>query len=277
MKALPLTDESIAAIRSNPLAAKKIEALVQCQKCNDKIGAYVGLEKDTDLEKKGNIWYQELPDTFECKCKKKFNLKYMKENMHALLGSVKIDEKIKGSVVRLYDDAALKNIINKFEKLMDNNPLEEKVQKFIEKNTLILQSFSPIKLFFKRPILNDYITDFCIVNNKKELLMIEIERPDTPLMKKNGHTTAKMQHAIDQVNDWLDLVKEDKSAILRSMKLKSEDVSRVKGVVILGRDKGYDKEKLRRLKGKDIGEVSFFTYDDILNGLYSLVSNINND
>ena len=45
----------------------------------------------------------------------------------------------------------------------------------------------------------------------------------------------------------------------------------VRGVVIAGRDRGYDAEHLRRLKGVDRGRIMFLTFDDLAFGLAALV------
>lgn len=275
-KAPKLTPEIIAGLKSNPQAAKKVIVEISCSTCNESLKAYAGFERDKILEKDGSIWYEEVPNLFKCKCIKSYpNLKYVKENLHALLGTPIIGNRMNLKAIEMYNEAAIKNIINGFEKLINSKPLEGPVQKYIEENLLILQSFNPQQIFIKSPILTEHKTDFCILNHKKELFLVEIEKPDTQIMKLNGHTNHELQHAIDQVNDWIHCFKEEKSAILRSMKLKPEDVSMIKGVVIAGRDTGWDKDKLHKLKGKNLGDVSFYTYDDILGDLYTLLQNLN--
>ena len=59
--------------------------------------------------------------------------------------------------------------------------------------------------------------------------------------------------------------------MLDSLKIKKEDVSSVYGIVIAGRDIGYDAHHLRRLKGEDRGRVLFLTYDDLLFALDALI------
>lgn len=268
------TPEYIAAIKSNPLASKSVRILVGCSKCSQELRAYAALERNKKFEDEGIIWFEDLPDRFKCGCQKAgVDLKYIRENLHALLND---QNKSAGviSLSRLYDDEALSNVCHQFKELIDNNPSEGNVQKFIEEYPIILQQFSPEKLFFKKPILASFITDFCILNNKKELLFIEIEKPQTSLMKKDGGIRAEMQHAMDQVRGWLNTAKEERSAVLREIDLKSEEVSNIRGVVILGRDKGYDKEKLRKLKSYNFGDVDFFTYSDILKSLTSLIRNV---
>jgi hypothetical protein len=271
-----LSEERLAAIRSNPLALKFVRFLLSCKYCDDKLLIYTGIEKNPKLEEEGHIWYREAPDFFKCGCgSAKTDLKYVRENLHALLGRVgHEDEEI--SFTRLYTKDALDDICYQFSELINRKPREEEVQKFIEQNPIVLQQFSPEKLFFKKQFLNENETDFCVLNNKKELFLIEIEKPQTPVMKKDGGIRSETQHAIKQVRDWLHVAREERSAVLRGIGLKPDEVSNIRGIVVSGIDKGYDKEKLRKLKGTDFGEITFFTYTDILKSLSRLVITIKN-
>ncbi len=56
------------------------------------------------------------------------------------------------------------------------------------------------------------------------------------------------------------------------MGLKNDDVSAVRGIMIIGRDSSCRREQLRKLKSSDLGAVAFLTYDDLLAGLDALVS-----
>ena len=58
--------------------------------------------------------------------------------------------------------------------------------------------------------------------------------------------------------------------------LQLSDVSSIRGAMIFGRNRGYDGEKLRRLKWMNHGGVEFFTYDDLLSGLVNLVRTVTN-
>jgi len=50
-----------------------------------------------------------------------------------------------------------------------------------------------------------YRCDFCWLNDNSdgpEWVLVEIERPDIPLFKKNGDPTHELNHAIEQVRSW---------------------------------------------------------------------------
>ena len=79
-----------------------------------------------------------------------------------------------------------------------------------------------------------------------------------------------MQHALDQVRDWLHTADEHRAAVLNCLGLQPDDVSAISGVVILGRDRDYKEDHLRKLKWTGFGRIAFFTYDDLLRSLVSL-------
>ena len=163
---------------------------------------------------------------------------------------------------------------NAFDLILDRNSEEEAVQKFIERNPLILHPFSSLRIFYKSPILTKYKTDIVILNAKKELLLIELERPGLKLMKKDSGVSASLQHAFDQVRNWLHEADDHRAAVLKCIDEDLDDVTVIRGVVIAGRDNGYEPEHLRKLKRTDFGRISFMTYDDLLRNLSSLIETV---
>jgi len=67
---------------------------------------------------------------------------------------------------------------------------------------------------------------------------------------------------------------EHRLAMLDALALSRDDVGMIRGVVIAGRDQGYDGLHLRRLKSQDFGRISFYTYDDVLFALDALVNRV---
>jgi hypothetical protein len=272
-KSEPLSLDRIDAIKSDPQAAREVRLELSCVACGDT--CRVGVAIDKSERKDDYTWYEDVPDIFECKCKSlRQNMKYIKENLHACLGMRTMMNDGRLSLTRLYEEDDLDFVCKEFRQLINEKPSEEQVQKFIEKNKTLLCSFSPHRIFFKKPILSMHKTDIVILTPKRELLLIEIERPDTPLMKKDGDLHNNAQHAIKQVRDWLHEFKENRAAVLKCIGLKTEDVSRARGVVIVGRNKLYDKEKLRKLKSHDYGEVELMTYDDLVDNLAAILAEI---
>jgi len=269
-----LTEDQIAAIKSNPHAAKAVRLVISCNSCGDKIAVYSALERKLEDEKNGTIWYEDLPDRFVCGCGKlECNLTFMKKNMHALLFCY-FNNLGEVSFTRMYEKDALELIVTNFTKLLDLNPLEAPVQKYIERNPILLYQFSPQRIFYKPDVMSKYQADIVILNHKKELILIELEKPGKKILTKSGGVSADLQHPIDQVTDWLHWISDHKSTFIDYLGLQLSDVTKIKGVVIIGRDKGYDPKYLRKLKWRDFPSIDFFTYDDLVNGLYSLIKEI---
>lgn len=266
-----LTPERIAAIKSDPTAAKFIRIEVGCKKCPDKFKAYAGLEQNKKLEDDGHIFYSEIPDTFVCGCGgAKIDLTIIRKNLHGLLGQRRREESLEVGFIPLYEKSTLDDLRKKFVKVINSKPKEELLQKFIEENLILLHQFPAEKIFFKPPILTFFKADFGIITPQKELILIEIEKTTTKLLKNDGGVHHSLTHAFDQVRDWLHRVDEHRLAILDSLKIDRSQVSTVRGVVIAGLDSGYDAQYLRQLKGNDWGRVIFLTYDDLLFALDAL-------
>jgi len=130
----PLTPERIAAIKSDPEAAKAFRVELGCKFCPTKLGVYAALDRSTATNPSKDIWYEEAPQNFECECgKTAFDLGSIKRNLFAGLGHPMASEGQLG-LVPLYEASALQKIRRDFEDLLDRAKSEEEIQKFIEQN-----------------------------------------------------------------------------------------------------------------------------------------------
>ena len=260
----PFTLDRIDALRSNPNAFKSVRMQIKCTKCGDFLNAYSGLAKSLAEEDEGWIWYQSVPDRFVCKCNStNINLSYVRKNLFTLLEFAPTkDEKLEFH--RLYEKDALEQVNINYWKLLDQTPSEETIQVFLEKNPLFLESFHPTRIFHKSPILSKFKTDFTVIGNNGNLYLIEIERSNIRLLKKDGSKASDLEHAITQVKDWLYFFELHKMACLECLNISHTEVNKIHGVVIAGRDSNYPKESLTKLKWEDFGNnISFYTYDDL--------------
>jgi hypothetical protein len=103
------------------------------------------------------------------------------------------------------------------------------------------------------------------------LLLIELEKPQTRILKQDGGVHSELQHAFDQVRDWLHLADEHRRAFIECIGADPKKVGAVKGVVIAGRDGGYNADHLRKLKGVDFGRIKFMSYDDLFASFEALL------
>jgi hypothetical protein len=275
ISAPPLTPERIAAIQSNLLASKWVRCKMACRYCNQEVRAYAGLERSAKSEQEGWGWYQDLPETLVCNCgKTTFNLSSIRRDLHGLLGSTTIGN---GAVTfeEMYTRAALEAICLRFGRLLDRNPKEEEIQTFIKQNPILLHHFSAEQILLKPPVLTQYNADFAVLSSAGKLTLIEIERPDLQLLRKDGEPHTELQHAVTQVQRWFYVLDRDRDAALRCMKLSPDEVSSIRGVVIAGRDRGKSEQHLRELKWRDWGKrIDFYTYDDLLAELATLIQKL---
>jgi antiviral defense system Shedu protein SduA len=198
------------------------------------------------------------------------DLTIIRSNLHGYLG--REDSNVhEVSFIPAYEREALQNIRKNFRDLLDNGAPEEVIQKFIEENPVLLHPFSPKDLWFKAPVLTFCKTDFAILSHASELLLIELEKPQTRILKKDGGVHSELQHAFDQVRDWLHLADEHRQAFVECIGAEPKQVGAVKGTVIAGRDAGCNPNHLRKLKGADLGRTKFMTYDDLFASFEALL------
>ena len=274
-KALPLTQERIQAIKSDPLSARYLKYELKCNKCLDKICVFCGIDKGKKEDTIDNIWYENLPDDFKCKCgETECELKYMRESMHALLGHKENKFSYNQEIERSYTLGALETIANNFNKLIDDDNLsEEDYQKFIELNPIIFSIFTPKLLKFKSPITSKFKTDFVVLNSMNELLLIEIEKPTTKLFKKGGTQHSELTHAFDQVENWLMAGKRNRLTLIDDINMDGltlDNVTNIRGVVIAGKNKIEDANHIEKIRSK--GNIDFYTYDDLLKSLAVVIN-----
>jgi hypothetical protein len=270
----PLTADRIAAIKSEPNASKAVRIELDCKNCPSKFRAYAALERSEKSENEGWFWYQDVPDRFDCECgKTTMDLQFIRRNLHGLLGHRRRDSE-ELSFMPLYEKTSLESTRTDFARLISRTPCEELLHQFLYENPILLHQFPAERIISKPPILTSYFADFGIVTPQKELILVELEKTTTRLMKKDGGIAAPLSHAFDQVRDWLHEVDEHRLAVLDSLKIERDTVSIVRGIVIAGCDTGYDARDLRKLKGVDWGRVGFLTYDDLLFALDALIRQI---
>lgn len=279
--AAPLTDESKEAMKSNPYLRKKIRMGVSCKVCDESIEFYTALEKSK--ESADGLWYGDLPDFFCCGCgKTKLNLKYLRESMHSALISKIQSLPDAENMGRAYNETAIEKIALAFSDLIkkeiDISTGEETLQKFIKNNPIVLSYFAPKLTAFKSPIGSKYTTDIVILNSKNELLLIELEKPNTKLKKANNGQHSEITTAFDQVEDWLVEVRKNRASVVDNLKIKgltADKVANIRGVIIAGNKNDMDNDFMSKLLKRN-NEIDFLTYSDLVQGLVSIEKSIAN-
>lgn len=268
----PLNEERILAIKSNPKAAKYFKVCFKCNTCESELIAIAGIDKP-EL-KKNETWYEDLSDYFTCKCEKNsFSLQYIKKGITHYLGNPIGSKKAQYSFTKLYEKSTLISILERFKKLIYSNPEEERVQNFLEENTIFFHIFSPDRIINKASILQKYQTDFAVISNTGTLFLIEIEKPGKLILKKDGGRTSEFNHPFDQVTDWLHVMTEHRFTALEMLDINTKKISNIRGIVVYGTEKECNSEDLRKIKSSDFGQIDFYTFDDFAGNLETLINN----
>jgi hypothetical protein len=275
---LPLyTLDQIAALRTDPLARTMVRLAYSCSECRAKLQVYAALERSKKQEEEGWSWFAELGDEFRCSCgKMAFSLEYLSTGLHGLLSrNLSSDDQAAGAFLRLYETTKLEENCRVFRALLEKSSTEQEIQDFLESNPVFFARFSAHRLIPKPRIQSKYVADFAILNQRKELVLIEIERGNLRLLTKERRITADLQHAVTQVTDWIQEVNDHKAAVLNSLRIELKEVAVVRGIVIAGRSP-VDDEEARSLRRAFSGDVEFYTYDDLLRDTTEIIRRIAN-
>jgi hypothetical protein len=268
----PFTNEQVAAIRSDPLASKWLRVKYRCTECGGEFRTYAGIERSPRSESEGWLWSQDLGESFACSCgKMSFGLQYLKTGLHGLLlRKVSTSNEMAGDFVRLYEKTTLEEYCRELRQLIETNAIEEDMQNFLEAHPIFFNQFSPQQIMAKKPVLSKYVADFIVLNDRKELILIEIEKPGTPLIRKNGAIRAELQQPITQVRDWIRVFNDHRAAALDCIGLEINDVAKIRGVVIAGKTPEHEAED-RKLRSGFPGDLELYTYNDLLRNTVELL------
>jgi hypothetical protein len=267
------TLDQIKAIEANLGTARVVRMDISCKKCPSSIKTYTALKRSPKFEKDGAIWYADLPDDFRCSCGAvNYSLARLRESGHGMLLR-DFDLVSSGlSYARQYSHQQVKGVSDAFIALLDSTSLEAPVQAFIEKSPILLARLNARRLFIKPTFLGKHIGDFAVIDIHNQLWLVEIERPTLPLFRKSdGHPTAKLMHAYEQVTDWMHQYQLHSAAVIDTLGLKREDVVAVRGLVVAGRSATVSHKILtRHLHNPPYPNVEFMTMDDLASGMVNL-------
>ena len=275
---LPLySADQVAALRSDPLARRLVRLAYSCSECGAKLQVYAGLERNPQQEADGWTWFADLGEEFRCKCgKMAFSLEYLRTGLHGLLSrNLAPDDQPGGAFLREYEITKLEEDCRVFKALLEKKAPEQDIQHFLETHPVFFARFSAHRLIPKPKILTKYVADFAILNQRKELVLIEIERAETRLLTKDRQIAAELQHAVTQVTNWIQEVNDHKTAVLSSLNIELREVAVVRGIVIAGRSPVED-EDARSLRRAFSGDVDFYTFDDLLRDTTEIIRRIAN-
>ena len=178
----------------------------------------------------------------------------------------------------------LKELASELEEALDKAYSENWWQTYIKKNILIIQQgyISAIEKM-NVTIGNTKYPDFMLVTHDNYLDILEIKKPNTSLLKydssrKNYYWDTEPSKALVQTENYIEFVQNHADTVRNyirdnfSLDLK---VLRPRGIILAGDTRKFTDQKERddfRLLSLSSKNVSFVTYDELLNRLQNYIS-----
>jgi len=119
---------------------------------------------------------------------------------------------------------------------------EEDLQAFLEENPIFLDPLAKA-VVPKHRLGSDLITDFVLETLTGSYVVVEIERPDTPVFNKAGDFSPAFSHALRQVLDFQDWV----ASNVAYAQSKLPGIVNPHGVLVLGTFTNFSPDERRRM------------------------------
>jgi len=163
-----------------------------------------------------------------------------------------------------------------FCRLLENEKTKERdLHNFLLNHPILIDINGAHVMIHSEVRIGDYIADLVLEYNylHKGILLIELERQSDFIFTKKGRLRSKVTHALQQVEDWIKEIRENKPNIPNW--LKNEYTP--EGMVIIGRSNMLSMEDKLRLKSINNNRtVKILTYDDLLQHLMQSIENSSN-
>jgi ribosomal protein S18 acetylase RimI-like enzyme len=165
----------------------------------------------------------------------------------------------------------LQDSVIEFEKIIEGAQFEELIQIFLKDNSYFLDP-SALEIKPKVKLGTEHITDFVIVNPKSEYVLVEIENVKSKLFTTTGNPTHQLSHALRQVQDWKQWIRDNGAYARQSLPNINEPLY----WVIIGRDKDLSEEETKRLQQMNSSSfpIRIMTYDEILRKIKQQIVNL---
>lgn len=160
--------------------------------------------------------------------------------------------------------ANLGRILDEYECLIDDvDTPEEKLQSFLTDHPLLLTPFVE-KVIPKQQLGcgKEYETDFVIRQEADRYLVVEIEKPSTPMLTGQGDFTHQFTHAEGQMVDFLGWIDDNLATARTAM----PGIHKPRGLVVIGRRRDLDEKGRSKFAAKNatLTRFEFMTFDDLV-------------
>lgn len=170
-------------------------------------------------------------------------------------------ENLQPSIARSSVIARLSELVDEFARLLDQDPTEEDLQRYLEQNRILLGPTAK-RILPKHRFGAEYISDFVVEKDEGEYLLVELEHPGHRLFTKTSDPTRELRHGISQVETWQQWIAENLSYARSNL----PGVSSPDGLVVIGRrrDLTVPARKALRRTNAALQGISVVTYDRLL-------------
>ena len=270
-----LTQAEIMAIKSRPDALSTLCVVIRCRKCDESVLLYTCLDPAQPEEHvpEGGVRLEDVPDQWRCNCgATDVPTTYLKQGIRALFRQAKGAGTFDLNFTPLYEPGALDAIFAAYQQLINGTPSEEQVQVFLEENPVLWHFLGPSKIIPKPPLLANNKADFGILTSSRILYFVEIEKPQTKLVRSRGGVHSELQAGLNQIRDWRLTVEDHRQAVLDQLELKSDSVHDIRYLLVAGLAHLVKPKHIESLRRTSFGEdVSLFTFDDLASILRSTI------
>lgn len=195
--------------------------------------------------------------------------------MQNVQSNLKAEEPFSDFVFNIFRETSIKlsrRVIMDFENIIMKDLYEEEYQIYLKKHPAIIDPLAK-EIIAKKKLGSDYITDFIIRKYDDEYILVEIEKPTTPIFTKSNDFTSQFTHALGQVLDFQEWIEANISYSQKQL----PGIVSPKGLLILGLKKNLNEKQINKLKRFNInnkGRLKVITFDELVESSWRLYENM---
>ncbi len=163
------------------------------------------------------------------------------------------------------------SLLQSFELLIKSGAKEEEYQQYFERHPILLDPLAN-KLITKHKLGDDLITDFVAIRLTGSYLIVEIEKPTTPIFYSNGDFHREFMHGVRQVLDFQEWLAQN----VPYAQSKLPGIKSPQGLVVAGIVNGLsssEKARLNRFRNEH-HSIEILGYDELLERSRTLYANL---
>jgi hypothetical protein len=164
-----------------------------------------------------------------------------------------------------------RHLLDEFADMIAHPLREEEYQKFIARNPVLIDPLAS-DVISKQRLGIEYVTDFVIRRHDGEYVLVEIEKPTTPIFTSAVDFSNEFTHAFGQVLDFQAWVYHNGQYADHLL----PGISQPRGVLVIGSPSEIDADRGRKLRAfcANSMRIEVFTFDQILKRATSLFESI---